>query len=165
MSSEQTQTATIDQEHAADVHAAVEKTLGQMFGTSVTSTFKLVEGTALPTGDVTAVMNLVSKTPIGALVLVFPKETLFTLLKQFYKKDFTEVNNVVTGAVGEITNIVFGVFKFRLRDKGFQFTLAMPQVVAGPVETIPNTHWIYCGEFVSPSGNFKVALVRTLPTP
>ena len=151
---------TIEQEHSADVHAAVEKTLGQMFGLQVTSTFKMIDKTAMPSGDVTAVMSLVSKTPIGALILIFPRETLFTMLKQFYKRDFTEINNVVTGAVGEITNIVFGVFKFRLRDKGYQFTLSMPQVVAGASAPIANTEWIYCGDFTCPAGSFQVALVR-----
>ncbi len=160
MSADTAQPPELNEQIIEDVHAAVEKTFGQMFGLKVESSFQSIERGAEPSGDVTVIITLIGKDPQGALILTFPKETVFNVLKVFYKRDFTEIDNTVMGAVGEISNIVYGVFKQRVRSKGLQFGMAMPQISAGGAPRIANVAWISCGTFKCPHGSFWVSLVR-----
>jgi chemotaxis protein CheX len=160
MSADTVQPPELNETVIEDVHAAVEKTFGQMFGLKVESKFQTIERGSEPPGDVAVIITLTSKEPQGAMILSFPKETVFNILKVFYKRDFTEVDNTVMGAVGEISNIIFGVFKQRVRTKGFQFGMAMPQISAGGAPRIPNVTWTSSGTFTSPHGGFHVFLVR-----
>jgi len=160
MSADTANPPELNEQVIEDIHAAVDKTFGQMFGLKVESKFQTIERGTEPPGDVTVIITLTGKEPQGAMILSFPKETVFNILKVFYKRDFTDVDNTVMGAVGEIANIVYGVFKQRVRTKGFQFSMAMPQISAGGAPRIPNVVWTSCGTFTSLHGNFYVTLVR-----
>lgn len=150
----------INEDLIEDLHAAVDKTFSQMFATNVQSNFKTITRDQTPGGDVSVMITLNGKDSMGAMMLTFPKETMIALLKGFYKKDFTEVDNTVMGALGEISNIVYGVFKQRVRSKGFQFGMAMPQIAGGSVPRVPNVAWMSCGEFASKAGPFHAILLR-----
>lgn len=160
MSAEAAQSPELNEQVIEDVHAAVEKTFAQMFGTKVESTFQTIERGTEPAGDVNVIITLTGKDPAGALIMSFPKETVFGFLKAFYKRDFTEIDNTVLGAVGEISNIVFGVFKQRVRTKGFQFGMTMPQISSGGAPRVSNVAWTSCGKFKCSHGDFHVLIVR-----
>lgn len=153
-------TLEINQDLIEDLQAAIDKTFSQMFATNVQSTFKEITRDQTPVGDVSVMITLNGKDSIGAMMLTFPKETMFALLKSFYKKDFTEVDNTVLGALGEISNIIYGVFKQRVRSKGFQFPMAMPQIAGGSVPRVPNVIWMSCGECSSKAGAFHAIILR-----
>jgi hypothetical protein len=110
MNTEPTPVAGMNQDVTADVEVAVSKTFSQMFALEVKGAFKAAE--VLPNGDVTAIIEMGPKeNPLAVLAVVFPKETIFNMLKRFYKKDFVEVDAKVTGAIGEVANVIYGVFK------------------------------------------------------
>lgn len=149
----------MNQDVTADVEAAVSKTFSQMFALDVKGNFKAVE--ALPPGDVTALIEMGSKeNPSAVLAVVFPKDTIFNMLKRFYKKDFIEVDSKVTGAIGEVANVIYGVFKFRLADKGVQLGLALPKVSTGEAPVVTNSQWMFTGDFTSSDGPFQVSIVK-----
>ena len=143
-----------------DIHFAVDKTLTQMFATSVTSAFKSVPPNQAPTCEVTAVLPLIQATQIqGALVVSFPQTTLFALLKKFYKKDFATVDKPVKDAVGELANIIFGSFKQRTRTKNMIFKMAIPTIAPTGAHGIMNVSWALAGEFKCEHGPFYVLLL------
>jgi CheY-specific phosphatase CheX len=152
--------APLNETLGEDITAAVEKTFTQMFGSKVTSAFKVIPRENTPTGDVTAIMQLAQVEPQGALMITFPQTTLFALLKKFYKRDFTEIDKTVVDAVGEITNIIFGGFKQKVRAKNFQFRNAMPSLSSGGAPRIASVIWTLHGEFQSDFGPFHVVLMQ-----
>lgn len=154
------QQAPLNEGLGEDIHAAVEKTFSQMFGVKVTSTFKVIPREATPQGDATAIMTLTQTEPQGAMVITFPQATLFALLAKFYKREFTEIDKTVMGAVGEITNIIFGGFKNKVRAKNYAFRQAMPTLSSGGGQRIASVIWTLHGEFQSDMGPFHVLLMQ-----
>jgi CheY-specific phosphatase CheX len=62
-------------------------------------------------------------------------------------------------AVGEISNIIFGVFKYRVGQKGFSFNMVVPNVAVGS-SRVSGTNWTLVGKFTSAQGDFTVLLSR-----
>ena len=152
--------APLNESLGEDLHAAVEKTFSSMFGTKVTSTFKVIPREQTPSGDGTAIVQVAQVEPQGALMITFPQATLFGLLKKFYKRDFTELDKTAIDAVGEITNIIFGGFKAKARAKNFQFRISMPSLSSGGAPRIASVIWTLHGEFQSDLGPFHVVLMQ-----
>ena len=46
-------------------------------------------------------------------------------------EEFTEVDDVIVDAVGELTNMISGGAKRRLAEKGYAFEMAIPSMVTG----------------------------------
>jgi CheY-specific phosphatase CheX len=147
---------------AGDVHAAVEKTLGQMFNLPVSSTFEVYEKHSATSGDISGILNLASESLMGSLVVSFPRPTLMKILKELYKRELNEADPAIALGAGEITNIIFGVLKFRLRDKGLTFKMAIPNVVTGQGHKVANSCWTLSGHFKTSVGDFAV-LVTQVP--
>lgn len=160
MTTDASGTSEINENLIEDLQAAVDRTFSQMFGTPVQSSFKTIGRDETPSGDISVMITLTTNEPQGALMMTFPKETMFALLQNFYKRSFAEIDNTVLGAIGEISNIVYGVFKQRVRSKGLAFGMAMPQIAAGAMPRVPNIVWMSCGEFSSKAGPFHVLLLR-----
>lgn len=154
-----------DETIAPDLHHAVEKTLGQMFGLTVHSKFEFrANSETIKTGDVYGSISIIHDRYLGAMVVSFPKDTLFAILKSIYRKDFVSFDKSALGTVGELTNIVFAVFKHRLNEKGFFFKMAIPQVVTGASHRVPEAKWTLDGTFTTSAGPFHVYVVRADPS-
>ncbi len=149
----------ISEQLADDIQAAVEKTFLQMFALEVKASFEAVNQEVQPSGDVSGIISLIQGEQVGSLIVTFPQATLFNILKVFYKREFTEVDRVVGMAVGEISNIIFGVFKYRVGQKGFSFNMVVPNVAVGS-SRVSGTNWTLVGKFTSPQGDFTVLLSR-----
>ena len=146
---------------SADLHFAVDKMFVQMFNVSPKSNFKVIEREALPAGDVTGIIGLNQKHSMANLIIVMPRQTVFALLKNLYGREFSEVDKLATGLVGEVTNIVYGVLKTRLNEKGFTLGgFGIPQIFAGAKPNVPKDAWILCGNFTSDVGGFHAIVAR-----
>jgi CheY-specific phosphatase CheX len=153
--------SNFDETIAPDLHHAVEKTLGQMFNLRVDSTFTFKEKSeTITSGDVYGSVSIIHDRYLGSMVVAFPQKTLFSILKALYKRDFTEMDRTTAGAVGELTNIIFAVFKHRLNEKGFFFKMAIPQTVTGGNHRVPDATWTLDGHFTCPAGEFHVYVIR-----
>ncbi len=86
-------------------------------------------GTEPIVGDVSGMVSLHENQNEGHMMVVFPKETIFSLLEKIYGQRFTELNKSVKDAVGEVTNVLFGMIKKNLNEEGFHFRMALPSVI------------------------------------
>lgn len=151
------------EDFTSDMKNAVERTFQQMFQMPLKCNLRSIKREEIPPADVSALIGLMQKDPQGALLVIFPKQTILTLLKGFFKKDFAEIDRIAIGSVGEVANIVFGIFKHSLSARGMSLSLAVPQVIVGATPRISDIDWLVCGDFESPAGSFHVILMRTEP--
>ena len=149
-----------DHEFSIDIHMAVEKTFSQMLGVFVQSSFTTHGGDYAVSGsDVMGTVSMVENDVVGSLVLCFPKATLFAVLKKLYRKDFTAVDRTATLAVGELTNVIFGVFKHRQSEKGSRYKMAIPQITESSQFRMPGAAATLEGKFTSSFGDFSAYVV------
>ncbi len=118
-----------------EIHNGIEATFSNMFAIKPKPGAHQVNDSQVIQGDVSGIINLVqdaSKDQVeGTLILSFPSETIFAMLTKIYNRPFTSVDKNVKSGVGELTNIVFGIFKANLNRNGYSFQMALPNVVYG----------------------------------
>jgi chemotaxis protein CheX len=109
-------------------------------------------------GDVTGVIGLAGINVSGNLVVSFETPCILAIVNAMFQSDYTELNNDIIDAVGEITNMICGNTKHDLNVLGLTIQMATPiilqgkniaisQLSAAPVIEIP---------FSTPAGNFCV---------
>ena len=111
-------------------------------------------------GDVSAVVSLHEDQYHGNLMVIFPQNTIYSLLERTYDVRFNELNKSVRDAVGEIANVLFGMIKKNLNDHGYRFKMALPSVIV-----MGASHQVWAGKcsgyllsFESECGPFIVAI-------
>lgn len=87
-------------------------------------------------GDVSGLIGMISKQAKGSLSITFEGPLAIATMKNMVGEGPDEVNDEITDLVGEITNMVTGGAKRILAEKGFDFDMATPMVVAGENHTI-----------------------------
>lgn len=87
-------------------------------------------------GDVSGLIGMVGPQTKGSLSVTFDENLALTLMERMLGERPDTINEDVTDMVGEITNMVTGGAKNLLADKGYDFDMATPIVVAGPQHTI-----------------------------
>lgn len=147
-----------------ELHQGIDTTFQNMFGIKTTPGQHAVSEATVLRGDVSGIINLMQdaarENVEGSLILSFPNETIFAMLSKIYNRPFTSVDKNVRSGVGELTNIVFGVFKANLNKTGFSFQMALPNVIFG------ENHEVSVGRpgraltipFESAVGTFEVTL-------
>jgi len=81
-------------------------------------------------GDVSGIIGLTGAAR-GSLVLSFSGPCIIKIVNNMLGESFTEVNDDIKDAVGEITNMISGDARKRLEAVGFTITAAIPTVVSG----------------------------------
>lgn len=82
-------------------------------------------------GDVTGVIGLRGQTTKGSLAITFKEATILQIVSQMLGEKYVTIDDNVSDAVGEITNMVTGGAKKLLSEKGYKFELAIPSVIVG----------------------------------
>lgn len=82
-------------------------------------------------GDVTGIIGLAGETVMGNMMLSFNKSGVLHIVSKMLMDNFTEINQEVTDAVGELTNMITGGAKKELSELGMATEMAIPIVVAG----------------------------------
>jgi chemotaxis protein CheX len=93
---------------------------------------KALECKELPPTDVTGILNMVSDNVEGVLAVSFTKPVIFELTKRLVGIEPTDIDDVVEDMVGDITNMVYGGAKTILDDEGYNFDMAIPNVIQEP---------------------------------
>lgn len=121
--------------------------------------YKIVESFT-PNADISGFVYLKDEYIEGTLMVSFPQQTIFNMLKAIYFKEFTEFDKSVKSGVGELTNVVFGIFKKNLNRNGFNFKMCIPTVIMGPQHSVeavtPNKTLVV--PFETDVGNFTVTV-------
>lgn len=99
-------------------------------------------------GVVTGMIGLAGYQASGNMILSFDSGSILKIVSSMLMEEFTEVDDQVVDAVGELTNMISGGAKKELNEIGFFFEMASPIVVTGqgveikqltehPVITVP----------------------------
>ncbi len=90
----------------------------------------------LARGDVSGLIGMVGPQTRGSFSISFDKGLALEIMRRMLGEAPDSINEEVTDMVGEITNMVTGGAKRILGEKGYDFDMATPVVVAGPNHTI-----------------------------
>lgn len=90
----------------------------------------------LARGDVSGLIGLVGPQTKGSFSVSFDEPLALEIMERMLGERPTKINEEVTDMVGEITNMVTGGAKKMLAEKGYDFDMATPMVVAGKNHTI-----------------------------
>lgn len=82
-------------------------------------------------GVVSGLIDLKGKQANGSVAISFSKEAVFAIVKAMLRTEPTEVDDMVKDLVGEIANMIAGGAKAKLEEKGYDFELSLPVVLAG----------------------------------
>jgi len=81
-------------------------------------------------GDVSGVVGFTGETK-GTVFITFDESSILKIVSNMFGEEITEINNEITDAVGELTNMISGQARKELEEVGEVFHGAIPSVVAG----------------------------------
>ncbi len=90
-----------------------------------------LKDTLLTYGTVTGIIGMAGEEVQGTMVLSFAEPCILKVVSNMLGEEFTEVDDVIVDAVGELTNMISGGAKRRLAEKGYAFEMAIPSMVTG----------------------------------
>jgi chemotaxis protein CheX len=82
-------------------------------------------------GSVTGLIGLMGTNITGNMVLSFEDATIIDIVNKMLMEQFSAINQEISDAVGEITNMVAGGAKRELSDFGYSISMATPMVIVG----------------------------------
>jgi chemotaxis protein CheX len=80
-------------------------------------------------GDVTGIIDLVSKQKTGSLAISFTKPVALEIARRMLRMETTTIDEMVRDLVGEIANMMAGGAKAKLQEQGYEFELTFPSVI------------------------------------
>jgi chemotaxis protein CheX len=90
-------------------------------------------------GDVSGVVGFTGETN-GTVFITFDESCILKIVSNMFGEEIAEINNEITDAVGELTNMISGQARKELEEVGEVFHGAIPSVVTGKNhELIPMT--------------------------
>lgn len=87
-------------------------------------------------GDVSGLIGMVGPQTKGSFSVTFEESLALEIMSRMLGEKPAGINEEVTDMVGEITNMVTGGAKKLLGEKGYEFDMATPMVVAGKGHSI-----------------------------
>lgn len=82
-------------------------------------------------GVVSGLVGLAGEQLSGNMVLSFDEPSIVAIVNAMIGESFSSLNEQVTDAVGELTNMISGTAKRELSERGFQFEMAIPVTIVG----------------------------------
>lgn len=86
-------------------------------------------------GDVSGILGLTGVAN-GTISVTFEKECILTIVSNMFGETMEELNNEITDAVGELTNMISGQARRELEEMGKIFNAAIPSVITGTNHSI-----------------------------
>ncbi|MEC9283794.1 MAG: chemotaxis protein CheX [Bdellovibrionota bacterium] len=112
----------------------VKKTLSTMAMTESTPQKAFVERDFKAKGEVSGMIGMVAGNMRGTITISFEKPSIFKILENMLGEPYSEINEEVRDAVGELTNMIYGTAKTALNEMGYAFEMAIPTVITGSHE-------------------------------
>lgn len=104
--------------------------LSTMASTNPTPGKPFVKTDKLSKGDISGIIGLTGAQQ-GSVVVSFTKECALKVISAMMMCEYTELNDEVRDAVGEITNMISGDARRQLADIGAKFEAGIPTVITG----------------------------------
>ncbi len=108
-------------------------------------------------GDVSAVIGITGAAQ-GSMSLTFTEPCIKAIVSNLLGITVTEVNEEITDAVGELTNMICGDARRRLAEQGYVLQAGIPTVVSGKNHAIIHIHKgpRLAVPFETPDGKFVI---------
>ncbi|HEY5604126.1 MAG TPA: chemotaxis protein CheX [Gammaproteobacteria bacterium] len=111
-------------------------------------------------GDVTGIIDLVSKQRTGSLAISFTKPVALEIARRMLRMEINTIDETVRDLVGEIANMMAGGAKAKMQEEGYDFELTFPSVIVDHENDIihNNNASTIILPFATDSGEFFVEL-------
>ena len=86
-------------------------------------------------GDVSGVIGFTGETN-GTVAVTFDEGCILKIVTNMFGEEMTEIDNEITDAVGEITNMISGQARIKLEQNGLSLKAAIPTVIMGKDHTV-----------------------------
>jgi chemotaxis protein CheX len=149
----------LDETLIREITNGVDRTFSNLFGISPKAEpYEMLRDCSHLTGDISGIVTAIQEDFSGSLVVSFPKATIYNLLEKIYGRSFDSVNDSVRGGVGELTNIIYGVIKANLHERGLELRMCIPHIIVGDGHSVmsPMVEKVLVVPFKSPAGDFLV---------
>ncbi len=110
----------------------VKEVLTQMAGTEVTLLKPSVVEKFQSKGDVAGMIGMLAGSMKGTITISFEKGAAFEVIENMLGEKHEDLNDEVSDAVGELTNMIYGNAKTTLNKLGYGFEMAIPTIIMGP---------------------------------
>ncbi len=94
-----------------------------------------VKESEVAVGDITGIIGLTG-TIEGSLAVSFSESCALKIVENMIGEKYSELNEEVADAVGELTNMISGDARSQLQKAGFDFMAAIPTVIRGKDHTV-----------------------------
>lgn len=118
---------------------ATQRTLQEQCNTEVTAGKPFMKKEVNKDIAILGVLNLASTGFHGSIVLCFPKATFLKVYQNMFDEKHEEITQEIQDAVGELLNIIYGIAKIDLNNKGYSFQKALPTVLAADKISVRQT--------------------------
>ncbi len=88
-------------------------------------------------GDISGIIGLTGHTK-AVVIFTFTKEAALKIVSSMLGESYTELNQDICDAVGELTNMLSGDARRALAEKGYIFEAGLPSIIKGPGHEIVN---------------------------
>jgi chemotaxis protein CheX len=90
-------------------------------------------------GTVSAVIGITGAEATGSMAITFTEPCIRWVVQGLLGVDGDEINKYIEDAVGEVTNMICGDARARLRQEGFHLNAGIPAIVRGEKHTIEHS--------------------------
>ncbi len=108
-------------------------------------------------GDVSGVIGLMGGVK-GTISVSFTQRSILSIVSNMFGEEVSEINDEISDAVGEISNMISGQARKKLDEQGKSIKAAIPSVVTGKNHTITHitNHPILAIPFNTDNGDFTI---------
>lgn len=112
----------------------------------------------LTQGEVTGLIGMAGAEMNGNMILSFEKSAILSIVSKMVMEEYTVINDDVTDAVGELTNMISGGAKKLLSEQGLSFNMATPIMIVGQGVELRqlSDHPVISIDFSTEAGKFWV---------
>ena len=89
-------------------------------------------------GVISAVIDMTGGTN-GSISITFSEKCIVQVVNNMLGETYTEMNDQIVDAVGELVNMISGSARKRLEANGFKFTAGLPRNILGEGHTIDHS--------------------------
>ncbi len=82
-------------------------------------------------GDISGIIGMTGSSK-GVVVISLSKAAAIKIVSSMLGEEYTELNEGVSDAIGEITNMISGDARRELAAKGYVFEAGLPSIIIGP---------------------------------
>lgn len=110
-------------------------------------------------GEISGLIGMAGEQLSGNMILSFEKSTILAIVNRMLMESYTEIDDEIVDAVGELTNMITGGAKRSLSESGYQFSMATPIMVVGKgteLKQLSSCSPIVSIPFETPDGHFWV---------